>query len=264
MKKRLLITSIVMMLVVAVALSTATYAWFTSNTGVTASMVTLTASTSDSTALGIGWTGGNAGTALEVALTDASIDPMAPESLVANTTEYDVDFNTATIKNENSVLVFNDDVTSANPIVFNNGQSGASKKDTFYVKNLSGTNSIDHVTITASIAANEGNANDGSSLIRAAVFLKNGSDKYVLKGVLASAVGTAVYGSTSVIAENLPISGLSSFATVTSIDLGGLAATAQHDLAIVVWMDGTALDDSKAGYGAHISFNFTATNNSGN
>ena len=35
MKKRLLITSIVMMLVVAVALSTATYAWFTSNAGVT-------------------------------------------------------------------------------------------------------------------------------------------------------------------------------------------------------------------------------------
>ena len=35
MKKRLLITSIVMMLVVAVALSTATYAWFATNTSVT-------------------------------------------------------------------------------------------------------------------------------------------------------------------------------------------------------------------------------------
>jgi len=55
MKKRLLITSIVMMLVVAVALSTATYAWFTSNTSVTANSVTMTAGTSASSALGIAW-----------------------------------------------------------------------------------------------------------------------------------------------------------------------------------------------------------------
>ena len=55
MKKRLLITSIVMMLVVAVALSTATYAWFTSNDAVTANSVSLTAATSDQSALGIAW-----------------------------------------------------------------------------------------------------------------------------------------------------------------------------------------------------------------
>ena len=56
MKKRLLITSIVMMLVVAVALSTATYAWFTSNVQVTANTITMTAGTSNSSALGIQWT----------------------------------------------------------------------------------------------------------------------------------------------------------------------------------------------------------------
>jgi len=51
----LLITSIVMMLVVAVALSTATYAWFTSNTSVTAKSINITAGTSNSSALGIAW-----------------------------------------------------------------------------------------------------------------------------------------------------------------------------------------------------------------
>ena len=120
MKKRLLITSIVMMLVVAVALSTATYAWFTNSNSVTASSVSLTAKTSDNTALGIGWSGAGAGSELTVSLSNASIDPMAPADLTANTTEYDVAFNTATIKSDAGTLVFNDDVTTAHPVVFNN------------------------------------------------------------------------------------------------------------------------------------------------
>ena len=51
MKKRLLITSIVMMLVVAVALSTATYAWFTTSTNVSAEAVVLTAATMNGDAI---------------------------------------------------------------------------------------------------------------------------------------------------------------------------------------------------------------------
>ena len=262
MKKRLLITSIVMMLVIAVALSTATYAWFTSNNSVQASSVSLTAKTSDQTALAIGWTGStDAGTALEVSLSNASIDPMAPVDLTADTTEYDVAFNTATIKSDDGVLVFNDDVTTATPVTFNNGLSNAARRDTFYVKNLSSQNAIDHVTITASFTAG---SSDGTDLIRAAVFRKNGSDDYVLKGILATSAtanGT-VWGPTATkLKAEEPVSGLNTYATVTSIDLGGLAAGAQHDLAIVVWMDGTALDDTKAGFGGSVSFTFTATNN---
>ncbi|MBO4479181.1 MAG: hypothetical protein J5774_02315 [Clostridia bacterium] len=260
MKKRLLITSIVMMLVVAVALSTATYAWFTNSNSVTASSVSLTAKTSDQTALGIGWSGAGAGSELTNSLSNGSIDPMAPVSLVANTTEYDVDFNTATIKSDAGNLVFNDDVTTAHPVVFNNGLSNAAYRDTFYVKNLSAQNTIDHVTITASFTAA---ASDGTDLIRAAVFLKNGSDKYVLKGILATtqtANGT-VWGPTdSKLKAGERVDALNTYATVTSIDLGGLATQGQHDLAIVVWMDGTALNDTMAGYGGSVSFTFTATN----
>ena len=53
MKKRLLITSIVMMLVVAVALSTATYAWFSTNKTVTATGMTVNATTSASLVIGV-------------------------------------------------------------------------------------------------------------------------------------------------------------------------------------------------------------------
>ena len=98
MKKRLLITSIVMMLVVAVALSTATYAWFTSNDQVTANTVSLTAATSTESALGIAWqspAGNTVGTAAWNAnyqtyiapyTMAAEIQPAAPTFLDGQTT----------------------------------------------------------------------------------------------------------------------------------------------------------------------------------
>ena len=78
MKKRLLITSIVMMLVVAVALSTATYAWFTSNVQVTANSITMTAGTSQSSALGIAWSRGASGSSFNANYT-TDIDSVSPE-----------------------------------------------------------------------------------------------------------------------------------------------------------------------------------------
>jgi hypothetical protein len=86
MKKRLLITSIVMMLVVAVALSTATYAWFTSNVSVTANSVTMTAGTSTSSALGIQWTAGTSGPGFNANYT-TDIDSVAPASTISGRTE---------------------------------------------------------------------------------------------------------------------------------------------------------------------------------
>ena len=97
MKKRLLITSIVMMLVVAVALSTATYAWFTSNAKVEAKSMTLTAAVSDADALGIGWIGGNAGTLINSTIAE-TLKPMAPADLTATTTTSDVLFYSATMR----------------------------------------------------------------------------------------------------------------------------------------------------------------------
>ena len=72
MKKRLLITSIVMMLVVAVALSTATYAWFTNSSSVTASSVTLSAATMDSAAIMISKADDNTGLSNLVSLDSLS------------------------------------------------------------------------------------------------------------------------------------------------------------------------------------------------
>ena len=327
MKKRLLITSIVMMLVVAVALSTATYAWFTSNASVQASSISMTAATNTAEALGIGWgasdaEGAVAGTEI-VATVNGVLVPMAPKSLLTGTTQFNgesnvIDFNSATIKNINSKAVFNAVDDSVTALDFNNGTA-----HTFFVKNLSTANSVEHIWMRATIAPKETEyteitaeetvvvgytyysrtgtgtendeyvytpletqptvgskvstgykkMNDGSSMVRIAVFQKN-SGAYKLVGVLSSATGNAVMGT---IAQNsfadvsetsnlevngttytaTPMSNYATTAAATGFDLGSLAAQASHDIAVYVWLDGAALTDVQQGYGATVSFEFT-------
>ncbi|MBP5610323.1 MAG: hypothetical protein J6X72_03185, partial [Clostridia bacterium] len=126
MKKRLLITSIVMMLVVAVALSTATYAWFTSNASVTASTISLTAATNTADALGIGWGTGATGSAgtLITSNVAGTLAPMAPKSLSTSgtiTTTDSIQFNSATTKTVGGKLVFNTPTSPVTPITFKDG-----------------------------------------------------------------------------------------------------------------------------------------------
>ena len=263
MKKRLLITSIVMMLVVAVALSTATYAWFTSNASVTASTISMTAATNTAEALGIGWgasdaVGAVAGTEI-VATVNGVLVPMAPKSLVTGTTQFSgesnvIDFNSATIKNINSKAVFNAVDDSVTALDFNNGTA-----HTFFVKNLSTANSVEHIWMRATIAPKEteytaitaeetvvvgytyydddqGTASDPQPAIGSKVstgykkmndgssmvriaVFKKTSGAYKLVGVLSSATGTAVMGT---IAQN-------SFADVSetsNLEVNGTTYTA--------------------------------------
>ena len=97
-----------MMLVVAVALSTATYAWFTSNATVTASTISMKAEVNGASSLGIGWLGGDANTSIAFANYEI-LKPMAPNDLSVGTTTSDVIFRSATIKEENSTEKFNND-----------------------------------------------------------------------------------------------------------------------------------------------------------
>jgi len=147
MKKRLLITSIVMMLVVAVALSTATYAWFTSNASVTASTIKLTAQTSNASALGIGWISnsayGTASNSITANMPGSALAPMVPASLTNGTTDSTVAFTGATIKSVGGSFVFNTDAGSRTPYKFTDGTNNA-----FYVKNLSTANDVANLQLT--------------------------------------------------------------------------------------------------------------------
>jgi len=188
MKKRLLITSIVMMLVVAVALSTATYAWFTSSATATANTVSLTAATSSAPSLGISWVDGNWGTYIEAvgptapdptaqpAVAGDTFAPAAPSALtVGTTTVAGIAFNTAlTTPANGGDMVFLANGASTNVYRWNN-----TTYNSFFIKNMSPSNSISTITLTATIQG------DGSALLRAGVFKKTGND-YVLLGVLAN------------------------------------------------------------------------------
>ena len=74
-----------MMLVVAVALSTATYAWFTSNTKVSANEVILTASTMNADAILISRSADNSGLSQSIVLQAQGDDKLYPATPLANT-----------------------------------------------------------------------------------------------------------------------------------------------------------------------------------
>ena len=288
MKKRLLITSIVMMLVVAVALSTATYAWFTSNATVTASTVSFTAATSTADAIAIAWTGNtNPGTTLAPdANAGTAMQPMVPTLPVVGTTTstaFEASFTTGTLYSKAGVPTFNTaDSYTANPVVWqtndNNGEAeGATPAASFYIKNLSLAKTVTNIKVTASITDATGDNNVGASnLVRVAIFSKdlgaNGatasSGNYLLRGILAK---TAGYASTGAVSGEAPqetaitANGIATTAAATGFNIckisgadQSLAADSQVDVVVIVWMDGEALTDSTAGKQANVALTFSA------
>ena len=199
MKKRLLITSIVMMLVVAVALSTATYAWFTSNNSVSATSITMTASTSESAALAIAWvptgagdpTFGNYITTGAIDSSTTKFGPVAPTTTDANTAFASMTFASSTIKTLDNRNYFNSTPTAVAPdsnsdvYVWNDGETTASTE--IRLKNMSSANATGTITIKAVIEDNDDNdqTDNGVDLIRVAVFKKDGST-YKLVGIMAT------------------------------------------------------------------------------
>ena len=141
MKKRLLITSIVMMLVVAVALSTATYAWFTQNASVTANSVTMTAATANAQSISIAWYGSESRqTFLSAGAPSSPLQPMCPTAQPVTTptatTAAGIAYNTAFVDTAGAFI--GTTVASADPYTWNNG-SGATA---FYINNDSNSQAV--------------------------------------------------------------------------------------------------------------------------
>ena len=191
MKKRLLITSIVMMLVVAVALSTATYAWFTSNASVTANSISLTAGTSNAPSLSIAWTGGQFVTELTDINAPSTLMPVAPAGLNKTSGSESLasqNYYSGTIRTENSVDTFNDSFVSwseasesanaATPYYLSTG-TGDSLVDTITLKNGSTVINMSAVNVKADITG------DAAKLVRIAFYKKDGATtNYKLVDVL--------------------------------------------------------------------------------
>ena len=265
-----------MMLVVAVALSTATYAWFTSNATVSASTITLTAQTNGAAALGIGWglstaQDASAGTEI-VANASGTLHPMAPLDLTDNTTLSNIAFKTSTIKTVSNTAIFNSNGGDATPVTYSDGTSS-----TFFVKNVSPSSPITEVTVTATITdLDTTDEIDAKELVRIAIFKKDGENGFKLVGVMAETDdAAAIYG--TIVANSAAVPGTAALGTIngtaytisqmsnysataaaTGLTLGGLAAQASHDLIAIAWLDGAALNDTTQGVAASIALTFTA------
>jgi len=89
MKKSMFITTLLMVVLLVVALSTATFAWFTANDTVVATQTTMTAATSSAANITINWQGKTPGSSIDFD-TATGLMPLVPEnkpSLVAYTSE---------------------------------------------------------------------------------------------------------------------------------------------------------------------------------
>ena len=167
MKKRLLITSIVMMLVVAVALSTATYAWFTSNATVTANQVVLTAATMNEDAILISHAANNTGLSQEITLTAQGTDTLYPATPLANTA-FTSTVSGETFKN----LLVDGTNTAKNKVLGTNEVSYYT--DTFYIYNK-GFSAVTLVPTVSIAYGTTGAASDAAHSLRIALIEEVGS-----------------------------------------------------------------------------------------
>ena len=249
MKKRLLITSIVMMLVVAVALSTATYAWFTSNAAVTASSLTMTAATNNAASIGISWTNGSFGTSISASSPAGGVKfaPAAIKSATANAALASEVWSSATVREVAGDPTFNTAYTTTlSGGVFTNVAAEAGENPsrlaymytdgaentpstTVYIKNGSTTNDLTSVTCKATVtgAARE--------FIRIAIFRNDGSENaFQLKGIMtdrytftaASSFSstTTYYNADGTVAENVTDQNVTSYFTRSDAASGSAVA----------------------------------------
>ena len=187
-----------MMLVVAVALSTATYAWFTSNANVKATSVTMRAETNSAASIGISWTDSAYGTSIDAVSPGSTTyyAPTAISSLTANTSISGITWSSATIKDVGGNPTFNSDVvtdSSTLAYTWNDGTGEGKGHTSFYIHNGSNANTLSAVTATVTITG------DATDFIRVGFFKYDPTaEVFKLKGVITdaytytAATGTAV------------------------------------------------------------------------
>lgn len=255
-KKSMFITTILMVAVLIVAVSTATFAWYTaSNTGSATTAVVTSASASDAN-IAVGWTA-DAETTSIVFNGSQTVSPMVPNAALA--TDQDISsitFQTANISTEGE---FGTPGTATPWTVDNaliaNGEGteddvAAGTYDSFFVINHN-INAGATVTVKANISG------DLSDMLLIAVFV-NGKLEGILTNMSAYRVGPVVGGDVYTdLADSTNY--LVAAGTGFTFDLeakGNVGNSAEITLA--AWLDGESLVSSKAGQNAAFDLSFTA------
>lgn len=159
MKKSMFITTIMMVVLLVVALSTATFAWYTAQSNVAVTETTVTSATSSAASIAIDSTGGATSTNTSIAITmNKEIAPMVPFAAPTNATTY-ANFTTTTAANEtgfytapiNAAGNFTANGSAIAPAVIATAKGTA--QNYFYVINTNGTNDAE-VKVSVKIDTN--------------------------------------------------------------------------------------------------------------
>lgn len=259
MKRSMFISTILMVVVLVVALSTATFAWYTaSNTG-SASTGNLVAADSSAANIAVGWTNDATTTSITFASAPVTVNPMVPSAVPSiedgsKTTYGALTFQTAPMDATGKFGT----VAESTPWTVSDGAE-ADAKTSFYVINHN-VNASATVKMTCSIPANDGAETPtpygNADKLVVAVFVNgdlagiftnrtNYTVGPVAQGGEASKLGTSAVGITNEISISLAAevkSGTGHFAEIT----------------VKAWLDGADLTQSFAKQTAVFSFSFTA------
>lgn len=247
MKKSLLMT-IIMSLVLVVAMSTATYAWYTSSDRVTVAETEVTAATSSSSNLAIGATAGGKETSATIVMSGGLIPMIPTAEWVIGTSAYDnVEFKTAT---QTADSKFSNDVTSATPSKIS--KVGSATQPDLYVSNL---NKDAAVNVNATVTIKD---TDSRGLC-VALFAGNkligvwGNDVHygtITAGQAVSSINTTMQAGEGKVVV----------ASGNAHSVGEIAASGNVKINIIAWFDGADLNDGLAGGSASFDISFSAVN----
>ena len=258
-KKSMFITTVLMVAVLIVAVSTATFAWYTASSSGTAKTAVVTSATASSANIAIGWESGATGTEI-VFSGEQVVDPMVPSAVIAPaegaTAVESITFQGATITSNN---LFNT-VSNPDPWTVKNAQVGtegdagyiaANTKNAFYVVNHN-INAGARVTCKATITG------DLADMLLIAVFV-DGKLGGIISNRTQYTVGPVVAGQDYTALDETADEFLKTAANGFTFDLAASGTTGNEAvITINAWLDGEALVSSKAGLGAGFELSFTA------
>lgn len=256
-KRSMLITTVLMVVVLVVAISTSTFAWYTSSNSGTASQANLTAAASSDANIAVGWT--NDATSTEITFDSASqtVSPMVPSQALTAEMEYaNLSFQTAPI--DNSGLFGPVTTVQADGYWTVSDGADADEKTSFFVVN-NNVNADATVNMTCTFAtAIEGEAYENNDKLVVAVFV-NGKLAGVFSKLSAYYVGPVVQGNPNGGETGLETSTVGLTDTIEiSLKKDTNGTNNYAEITVKAWLDGQQLTQAYAGKNAAFSFSFVA------
>ena len=250
-KKSMFITTILMVAVLIVAVSTATFAWYTASGQGSANSASLVSAESADANIAVGWNKSSKDTSITFNTSTSKFAPMAPKAaLVADEAYATSEFFTATLAQNN---VFNDNGAPATPWTVVNSDEASDITDGFYVINYN-QNAGATVKMKLTFTADE-----NSDLLLVAVYV-NGSLKGIYSQLASYAAGNIVKNAApSTLTGDTKGTNVIAAGTEISFDLAAANADDDTDVAkiqVKAWFDGSALEQVDENKAAGFSFSF--------